>query len=81
MEIVPAVNQVETHVFNQQTEPQKEFGTRIMSWRPLTEGRNGFFTNSILAEIGSKYGKKHSTDRSALVNPTWRHHHPQTRFT
>ncbi len=28
-----------------------------MSWRPLTEGRNGFFTNSILAEIGSKYGK------------------------
>ena len=23
MEIVPAVNQVETHVFNQQTEPQK----------------------------------------------------------
>lgn len=20
---------------------------------------------------------KHSTDRSALVNPTWRHHHPQ----
>ena len=28
-----------------------------MSWRPLTQGRNGFFTNSILAEIGSKYGK------------------------
>ena len=60
MEIVPAVNQVETHVFDQQIEPQRimeEFGTRIMSWRPLTEGRNGFFTNSILAEIGSKYGK------------------------
>ena len=60
MEIVPAVNQVETHVFDQQIEPQRimeEFGTRIMSWRPLTQGRNGFFTNSILAEIGSKYGK------------------------
>lgn len=52
MEIVPAVNQVETHVFDQQIEPQ-----RIMSWGPLAEGRNGFFTNPMLAEIGSKYGK------------------------
>lgn len=60
MEIVPAVNQVETHVFDQQREPQRimeEFGTRIMSWGPLAEGRNGFFTNPVLAEIGSKYGK------------------------
>ena len=60
MEIVPAVNQVETHVFDQQQEPQRimeEFGTRIMSWGPLAEGRNGFFTNPVLAEIGSKYGK------------------------
>lgn len=60
MEIVPAVNQVETHVFNQQREPQRimeEFGTRIMSWGPLAEGRNGFFTNPLLAEIGHKYGK------------------------
>ena len=60
MEIVPAVNQVETHVFDQQTEPQKimeEFGTRIMSWGPLAEGRNNFFTNPILAEIGT-----HRTD-------------------
>lgn len=35
VDIVPAVNQVETHVFNQQTEAQKimeEFGTHIMSW-------------------------------------------------
>lgn len=60
MEIVPAVNQVETHVFDQQIEPQKimeEFGTRIMSWGPFAEGRNDFFTNPMLAEIGSKYGK------------------------
>ena len=58
--IIPAVNQVETHVFDQQREPQRimeEFGTRIMSWGPLAEGRNGFFTNPVLAEIGSKYGK------------------------
>ena len=60
MEIVPAVNQVETHVFDQQTGPQRimeEFGTHIMSWAPLAEGRNGFFTNSLLSQIGAKYGK------------------------
>lgn len=60
MEIVPAVNQVETHVFDQQVEAQKimeEFGTRMMAWAPLAEGRNNFFTNEILAEIGGKYGK------------------------
>lgn len=60
MEIVPAINQVETHVFNQQIEAQRimeEFGTHIMSWGPFAEGRNGFFTNIQLAEIGMKYGK------------------------
>lgn len=60
VEIVPAVNQVETHVFDQQTEAQKymeEFGTRIMAWGPLAEGRNNFFINPVLAAIGAKYGK------------------------
>lgn len=60
MEIVPAVNQVETHVFNQQKEPQRimeEFGTHIMSWGPFAEGRNNIFVNPLLAEIGNKYGK------------------------
>ena len=60
MEITPAVNQVETHVFDQQTEAQRimeEFGTRIMSWGPLAEGRNGLFTNETLAGIGARHGK------------------------
>ena len=60
IEIVPAVNQVETHIFNQQIEPQqymKEFGTHMMAWAPLAEGRNGFFSNPVLSEIGKKYGK------------------------
>ena len=60
MEIAPMVNQVETHVFNQQHEARKimdEFGTRIMSWGPLAEGRNGLFTNPVLAKIGEKHGK------------------------
>ena len=59
-DIKPMVNQVETHVFNQQRQPQeimKEYGTQIMSWGPFAEGRNGFFTNPVLKAIGEKYGK------------------------
>ena len=54
------VNQVETHVFNQQLEARKymeETGTRIMSWGPLVEGKNNFFHNSTLVRIGEKYNK------------------------
>lgn len=60
VEIVPAVNQVETHVFDQQTKAQeymKEYGTHMMAWAPLAEGRNNFFSNPVLEAIGKKYGK------------------------
>ena len=60
IEIKPMVNQIETHVFNQQVQPQKymdELDCRIMSWGPLAEGRNNFFQNELLGEIGAKYGK------------------------
>lgn len=59
-EIKPMVNQVETHVFNQQAEPQRimeKYGTQIMSWGPFAEGRGGFFSNETLKEIGAKYRK------------------------
>lgn len=59
-DIKPMVNQVETHVFNQQVKAQeimKKYGTQIMSWGPFAEGRNDFFTNPVLAGIGTKYGK------------------------
>ena len=59
-EIPPMVNQVETHVFNQQIEPQRimeQYGTHIMSWGPFAEGRNHFFSNETLKAIGEKYGK------------------------
>lgn len=59
-EIKPAVNQVETHVFNQQVKAQaimESYGTQIMSWGPFAEGRNNFFTNDTLAAIAGKYGK------------------------
>ena len=59
-EIAPMVNQVETHVFNQQIEAQEimqEYGTHIMSWGPFAEGRNNFFSNETLVAVGAKYGK------------------------
>lgn len=58
--IKPAVNQVETHVFNQQKVAKKyleKFGTKIMSWGPFAEGKNNYFTNPTLVEIGKAYGK------------------------
>lgn len=58
--IKPAVNQVETHVFNQQVKPQEimqQYGTQIESWGPFAEGKNDFFTNETLKNIGDKYAK------------------------
>lgn len=51
---------METHVFNQQVKLQEimqEYGTRLMSWGPFAEGKNGFFTNETLKAIGDKYNK------------------------
>lgn len=59
-EIPPMVNQVETHVFNQQIVAQqimREYGAHIMAWGPFAEGRNNFFNNEALVEIGNKHGK------------------------
>ncbi len=59
-EIKPAVNQIETHVFQQQKtarEVLKKYGAQIESWGPFAEGRNGMFTNPTLTEIGAAHGK------------------------
>lgn len=59
-EIVPAVNQIETHPFNQQVETQKfleENKVQIESWGPFAEGKNGLFLNELLLSIGAKYKK------------------------
>jgi diketogulonate reductase-like aldo/keto reductase len=58
--IKPAVNQVETHVFQQQR-VAKEYlaknNCQIESWGPFAEGKNDYFNNPVLKEIGEKYGK------------------------
>ncbi len=66
-EIKPAVNQVETHVFQQQKtakEYLKKNGTQIESWGPFAEGKNDYFNNPVLKEIGAGHGK--STAQVAL---------------
>lgn len=58
--IVPAVNQIETHPFNQQIETQKfliENNVQIESWGPFAEGKNNIFQNELLASVGNKYNK------------------------
>lgn len=58
--IVPAIDQLETNVFSQQTLMHSllaENGTQIMAWGPMAQGKNNFFTHEILTAIGEKYGK------------------------
>ena len=59
-EVVPAVNQIETHPFNQQTEAHqflKENNVQIESWGPFAEGKNDLFQNGELHTIAEKHGK------------------------
>jgi len=59
-EVVPAVNQIETHPFNQQTEAHqflKENNVQIESWGPFAEGKNNLFQNDVLHTIAEKYSK------------------------
>ena len=59
-EVVPAVNQVETHVFQQQkwlVNILQNIIHRLMSWGPFAEGKNDFFNTPVLKEIGAKYEK------------------------
>ncbi|NHN35234.1 aldo/keto reductase [Paenibacillus agricola] len=62
-EVVPAVNQVETHVFNQQEkarEIMKKNGVQIQAWAPFAQGKNNLFSNETLNAIGDKYNKSSS---------------------
>lgn len=59
-EVAPAVNQVETHPFCQQTEAAAVMaseGVQIESWAPFAEGRNNLFGNGTLVSLAAKYRK------------------------
>ena len=58
-EIVPAVNQMETHIFYQQSELRRleaQHGTAHESWSPLACGRNGIFRHPLLSRIARELG-------------------------
>lgn len=58
--IKPMVNQMETHIFNQQKELKKwadKYDVKLEAWAPFGEGINGTFENPVLIKIGEKYGK------------------------
>lgn len=59
-EVIPAVNQVETHPFNQQIESQnlmQDNQVQIQSWAPFAEGKNDLFQNEVLVSVAEKHNK------------------------
>lgn len=63
VDVMPAVNQLETNVFSQQTEMRAIMdatGTRLMAWSPLAQGVNNLFHHELLTKIGNRYGKSAS---------------------
>lgn len=63
VDVMPAVNQLETNVFSQQTEMRAIMdatGTRLMAWSPLAQGINNLFHHELLTKIGNRYGKSAS---------------------
>lgn len=59
-DVVPAVNQIETHPFFQRPEEHafmREHGVVHESWGPFAEGRGDLFTHPVLSEIGESHGK------------------------
>lgn len=58
--IKPMVNQMETHIFNQQKDLKEwadKYNIRLEAWAPFGEGRKGTFDNPVISQIGVKYGK------------------------
>lgn len=78
-EVAPAINQVETHPFNQQIENaafMKENNVQIESWAPFAEGKNNLFQNELLVSIAEKHKKSVAqvvlrwlTQREVIVIP------------
>lgn len=58
--VIPAVNQVENHVFRQQRkliQLERQIGTIPEAWSPLACGENGIFQNHVLKKIAESHGK------------------------
>ena len=58
--VAPAVNQIETHPFNQQIEAHgflRDNGVQIEAWAPFAEGKHDIFHNEVLVSLATKYRK------------------------
>lgn len=83
MDIKPAALQLETHVYCQQKKTReliKSYGTALMAWAPLVEGKNNFFADPVLSRIAHSHGKsiaqvalKYLTDENIIVIPKSTH--------
>lgn len=83
MDIKPAVLQLETHVYCQQQKMRElieAYGTELMAWAPLVEGKNNFFNDQTLIQIAASHGKsvaqvalKYLTDENIIVIPKSTH--------
>lgn len=83
MDIKPAVLQLETHVYCQQQKMRELielYGTELMAWAPLVEGKNNFFNDPALIQIAASHGKsvaqvalKYLTDENIIVIPKSTH--------
>ena len=83
VEIKPMINQMETHIFQQEKTLRKymdKYSTQLMSWSPMARGENNFFNNEILKSIGEKYNKsvaqvalRFLTQENAIVIPKSTH--------
>lgn len=83
MDIKPAVLQLETHVYCQQQKMREliePYGTELMAWAPLVEGKNNFFNDPTLIQIAVSHGKsvaqvalKYLTDENIIVIPKSTH--------
>jgi 2,5-diketo-D-gluconate reductase A len=58
--VIPAVNQIETHPFNQQIDAQvflKENNVQIEAWAPFAEGKHNIFQSDVLLSLAKKHQK------------------------
>ena len=59
-EVKPAVNQIETNVWNQEWSEEafmKEIGIQHQAWAPFAEGNNDIFRTPLIQKIAETYGK------------------------
>lgn len=60
VEVMPQVNQMETHVFQQQAALRPyldKFKVQLESWGPFAEGKNNFFNQPVLLKLAAKKNK------------------------